>query len=205
MPGDQIEPGRRRRDSSATRTAILEAATRHFACKGYGHAGAREIATDAGVTAAMINRYFGSKEGLFAEVIERAFDIRELIEGDRATLADRLARIMVYGRPDAPDSGRTPLLLLLRAATEPAAAELLRAKLEENNLPLLADRLGGPDAGTRAGLIIAQLTGFAILYQMIQPKELADADREQLVARLTESLAVCIGEPPRPSRDRPCG
>jgi AcrR family transcriptional regulator len=148
---------------------------------------------DAGVTAAMINRYFGSKEGLFAEVIERAFDIRELIEGDRATLADRLARVMVYGRPGAPDSGRTPLLLLLRAATEPAAAELLRARLEGENLPLLAERLGGPDAGTRAGLIIAHLTGFAILYQMIRPKELADADREGLVARLSESLAVWIG------------
>jgi AcrR family transcriptional regulator len=193
MSEERCEPAQRRRDSSATRLAILEAATRHFACKGYGHAGAREIAMDAGVTAAMINRYFGSKEGLFAEVIERAFDIRELIEGDRATLADRLARVMVYGRPGAPDSGRTPLLLLLRAATEPAAAELLRARLEGENLPLLAERLGGTDAGTRAGLIIAHLTGFAILYQMIRPKELADADREGLVARLSESLAVWIG------------
>ena len=49
----------------------MEAATRRFATQGYERAGAREIAADAGVTAALVNRYFGSKEGLFAEVIKR--------------------------------------------------------------------------------------------------------------------------------------
>ena len=62
---------RRRRDAAATREAILEAATRRFATQGYERAGVREIAADAGVTAALVNRYFGSKEGLFAEVIQR--------------------------------------------------------------------------------------------------------------------------------------
>ena len=44
---------RRRRDAAATREAILEAATRRFATQGYGGAGVREIAADAGVTAAL--------------------------------------------------------------------------------------------------------------------------------------------------------
>src|SRR5260370_42569475 len=92
---------RRSRDAAATRSAIFEAATRRFAYQGYEHAGVREIAADAGGDAAMVNRYFGSKEGLFAEVIERAFDIRYLTEGDRATLPERLARRMFYGRQDA--------------------------------------------------------------------------------------------------------
>ena len=61
---------KRKRDAAATREAILEAATRRFATQGYERAGAREIAADAGVTAALVNRYFGSKEGLFAEVIK---------------------------------------------------------------------------------------------------------------------------------------
>src|ERR1700704_3725161 len=108
---------KRRRDAAATRSAILEAATRRFACQGYQHAGVREIAADAGVDAAMVNRYFGSKEGLFAEVIERAFNIRYL-EGDRASLAERLARRMVYGREDIAGDQRIPLLLMLRSATE---------------------------------------------------------------------------------------
>ena len=88
---------RRRRDAAATREAILAAATRRFATQGYERAGVREIAADAGVTAALVNRYFGSKEGLFAEVIRRALDMRHLLQGQRGDLADHLARLMVYG------------------------------------------------------------------------------------------------------------
>src|SRR5271157_5671153 len=115
-PG-QTHP-KRRRDAAATRSAILEAATRRFACQGYQCAGVREIAADAGVNAAMVNRYFGSKEGLFAEVVERAFDIRYLFDGDRATLAERLAHKAVYGQDDTADAQRIPLVLMLRSATE---------------------------------------------------------------------------------------
>ena len=65
---------KRKRDAAATREAILKAATLRFATQGYERAGAREIAADAGVTAALVNRYFGSKEALFAEVIKLALD-----------------------------------------------------------------------------------------------------------------------------------
>jgi len=38
----------------------------------YGGVGVREIAQGAGVTAMLVNRYFGSKEQLFAEVVQVA-------------------------------------------------------------------------------------------------------------------------------------
>ena len=191
---------RPRRDAAATRSAILEAATRRFACQGYQHAGVREIAADAGVDAAMVNRYFGSKEGLFAEVVEHAFDIRYLIDGDRATLAERLARRMVYGREDIAGDQRIPLLLMLRSATEPNAAELIRTSLERNVLRPIAECLDGPDAEVRAAMVIAQCTGFAILNQMLQPRALAEAQQEELVVLLKEGLAACIGQVPRDGR-----
>src|ERR1700733_5017213 len=106
---------KRRRDADATRAAIFEAATRRFAYQGYEQSGVREIAADAGVDAAMVNRYFGSKDGLFTEVVERAFDIRYLVDGDRATLAERLARKMVYGQEGSADERPIPLLLILRS------------------------------------------------------------------------------------------
>ena len=125
---------RRRRDAAATREAILEAATRRFATQGYERAGVREIAADAGVTAALVNRYFGSKEGLFAEVIQRALDMGHLLQGQRGDLADHLARVMVYGREDAPDGVLTPLLLLLHSAAEPGAIKLFRRDLDRTEL-----------------------------------------------------------------------
>jgi AcrR family transcriptional regulator len=183
----------KRRGSAATREAIFEAATRRFASLGYGGAGVREIAADAGVTAALVNRYFGSKEKLFAEVIERAFDAGDLLEGPRADLAARLARRMVFGREDAGTAGRTSMLLLLRSATEPRAAELLRANLDRTFVRPLARLLGGPDSDVRAALVAAQLTGFATLDQMIHAEAFAKAERERLVALLTVVLNHCIG------------
>lgn len=196
MPPPSAESGpKRRRDSAATRRAILEAATRRFASQGYEHAGVRQIASDAGVTAALVNRYFGSKEGLFAEVIERAFDIRPLLEAGRSGLAERLARVMVYGREGPLDRDRIPLLLLLRSATEPRAADLIRTSLDRNNLRLLAGQLSGADAEVRAAMVIAQLTGFAILDQMLRPRALSEAERELLVDLLKGSLSCCIEGP----------
>lgn len=187
------EPGPRRRGSAATREAILEAAAGRFASNGYAGAGVREIAADAGVTAALVNRYFGSKEGLFTEVIERAFDSGDLLGGPRAELAGRLAWRMVFGREDAKDISRIPMLLLLRSATEPRAAELLRANLDRTFMRPLAQILGDPDGEVRAGLVAAQLTGFATLDQMIQTEAFAGIERERLAGFLTEFLDHFIG------------
>ena len=69
-------PGRRRRDAAATRQAILDAAFAAFTRFGYDGVGVRDIAQSAGVTAMLINRYFGSKEQLFAEAVDVAFEPR---------------------------------------------------------------------------------------------------------------------------------
>jgi AcrR family transcriptional regulator len=184
-------PGRRR-DAAATRAAILEAATLRFATEGYERAGAREIAADAGVTAALVNRYFGSKEGLFAEVIGRALDMGRLLQGQRGDLADHLARLMVYGEGDAREGVLTPLLLLLNSATAPGAIKLFRRDLDRSELPQLADRIGGDDSALRAVMVMVQLTGFAVMYHVLRPKALANARGEKLVTLLSTALAACI-------------
>ncbi len=194
MPERRVSASRRRRrDAAATREAILEAATRRFATQGYQAAGVREIAADAGVTGALVNRYFGSKERLFAEAIERAINIGHLLEGRRGDLADHLARLMVYGREGSWDRGYTPILLLLHSATEPGAVKLFRRDLDRNELPLLAEQIGGDDSAVRAVMVMAQLTGFAIMHHVLRPKAFANARGEELVALLSRTLAACIG------------
>ena len=184
---------RRKRDAATTRQAILDAATRRFAAQGYERAGAREIAADAGVTAALVNRYFGSKEALFAEVIKRALNIGHLLGDGNADLASHLARTMVYGENDAPEGLLTPLLLLLRSASDPGAIELFRRDLDRTQLRLLAERIGGDEAAVRAAMVLAQLIGFAVLHQVLRPEAFASARPEELVALLSKSLAACIG------------
>ena len=57
-----------------TRAAILDAAKKIFAAKGFGAATVRDICTEAGANIALVSRYFGSKSGLYAEVCRSLFD-----------------------------------------------------------------------------------------------------------------------------------
>src|SRR5919201_1321688 len=62
------------RRSDASRSAILAAARERFAADGYERATIRAIAKDARIDPAMVMRYYGSKERLFAAAAE--FDLR---------------------------------------------------------------------------------------------------------------------------------
>src|SRR6185369_590681 len=92
--------GRRRGRRPAgqdTRTALIEAARAVFAENGYDGATVRAIATRAGVDAAMVNHWFGSKEGLFIKaVLQLPFDpadiFQRLSDGPADTLGERIVR-----------------------------------------------------------------------------------------------------------------
>jgi AcrR family transcriptional regulator len=61
------------RDADATRDAILTAATQEFAEKGPYGARVEEIASRTSTSKHMIYYYFGSKDGLYSAVLERAY------------------------------------------------------------------------------------------------------------------------------------
>jgi AcrR family transcriptional regulator len=79
MPADnstQSENGGRRpvhRDPERTRAAILAAAIREFAEKGFGGARVDSIAARAGTNKRMLYHYFGDKEALYLIVLEEAY------------------------------------------------------------------------------------------------------------------------------------
>lgn len=57
------------------REYILEVAEKVFAELGYEGASTRHLATEAGVNMAMLNYYFGSKDGLLKAVLERRINV----------------------------------------------------------------------------------------------------------------------------------
>jgi AcrR family transcriptional regulator len=73
-----VQPGaagvERRRDPRATRARILRAAAQEFARHGFGGARGDRIARRARSSERMVYYYFGSKEGLFREVLEAAYE-----------------------------------------------------------------------------------------------------------------------------------
>jgi len=60
---------------------ILAAAQKLFALRGYDATSVRDICQEADVNVAMVNYYFGSKEGMFREmVVQKASFMRGKLE-----------------------------------------------------------------------------------------------------------------------------
>ncbi len=70
-------PGVRRRDATASRRAILDAAEQLFSRRGYDRTPLSEIGRRAGVSAALPAYFFGGKQALYEAVLERLLLERE--------------------------------------------------------------------------------------------------------------------------------
>lgn len=145
------------RRSDATRAAILAAARERFAADGYERATIRAIAADADIDPAMVMRYYGNKEKLFAAAAE--FDLRlpDLTGVPRGEIGTALAgHILSRWEHD-----ETLMALLRAAVTNEAAAERMRS-IFATQLGPLAHTLCPADAPARAGLVATQVLGFAL-------------------------------------------
>ncbi|HKN53864.1 MAG TPA: TetR family transcriptional regulator, partial [Amycolatopsis sp.] len=123
----------RRPGQTETREKILDAARHRFAELGYDGATIRAIAADAGVNAALLHHFFGSKQQLFVAAMNLPVNPAELVprilEGPRDELGDRLIRtfLAIWASPE----GRTPFLALIRsAATNEQVALMMRQFME---------------------------------------------------------------------------
>jgi AcrR family transcriptional regulator len=175
LKGDAPDSGPRCRNAKATRQAILEAAKICFMHDGYEQVGVREIAARAGVDPSLVNRYFGSKEGLFSEAVASKFDLRQLLDGDRATLGERLARYVLQKKSEGADYD--PLVALLRSSSSDVCSGMLRNAILEGFVRPLAARLDGPDALSRAELVGSTLLGLLVHRTVIGGAEAADNER----------------------------
>ena len=73
MVASPVPSEERSRDAERTRAEILDVATAVFAEQGYSGARVDEIAARTSTTKRMLYYYFGSKEGLYLAVLERAY------------------------------------------------------------------------------------------------------------------------------------
>jgi AcrR family transcriptional regulator len=177
----------RPRNAAATRAAILASARKAFARAGYDGAGVREIAAGAGVTAMLVNRYFGSKEQLFAEVV--ADTMAQPVILTEATLASADAgKQMAEALVELTNPGATPLdgfQIMFHSASSQRAAEIGREQVEAHHHKNLAATLSGDHAAERAALALSIVAGVQALRQTMGLSALADADPETLVKLLT--------------------
>jgi AcrR family transcriptional regulator len=106
-------PEPRRRDAAKSREALLEAGERLFGARGFGGVSVEEIGAAAGLSRGTPSYFFGSKEGLYAAVLERVFAARD------AATAEAFAPVLAWAEDrDGDDAG-------LRRALGRAAGDYL--------------------------------------------------------------------------------
>ena len=177
----------RARESSTTRASLLDAAARMFAEHGYDVATTRQIAAAAGVDAALIARYFGSKEGLYLAVVEAS---RSSFEFQPEPVSPELYTRTLLARWLQNGGGPVAASIVRPQASERARKRLIRL-LRDRFLAPFADSLPDPDperAALTAELVAAALAGIALARSTGSLSRVEAASEEAIAEVLAEII-----------------
>lgn len=146
----------------------------------------RGVATAAGVDAALVHHYFGTKQDLFLAAVDLPIDPRTRLAPVTAGGADgageRLIRAFL-GTWDDPDL-QPGLVAAARTAVAPGGERLLPdafipAILAPALEPLMPDR-----RDERLALMVSQMLGLVLARYVLRIEPLASLPAQELVARL---------------------
>ena len=177
-----------------TRAAILAAARARFASAGFGGTTIRAIAADAGVDAALVHHYFGSKDDLFVAALELPVDPRQVMAervvgpsgGDPEGAGERLLRafLSVWDDPET----QSALLALVRRVMEPGGDTLIREGFLPVVLLPLGRALGIDRPEVRMPLVASQVIGLVLARYLVSVEPIASWDHDTLVAVYAPTL-----------------
>lgn len=185
----------RRPGNPDTRGLILQSARESFAASGYDRASIRQIAAAAGVDAALVHHYFGSKEKLFQEALAIPISPDELIPEIFSAAADdipqRLLRTFL-GVWEHPVTGAAMVTFLRTSVAHGVASALVKefyaTKILRAVRNELGDRMSADDPAFRVSLVASQLFGMALTRYVLRLEPLASMPSEAVVAAVAPTL-----------------
>ncbi len=164
------------RNARETRADILAAARVRFGSDGYERTTLRAVAADVGVDPALVIRYFGNKQDLFAAAAEFTLDLPDLSAVNPDDVADALLPSFFAVWEDD-----TTFLALLRASmTSPTAAETMRQVFAAQVAPTLF-AIAPDHPAERAGLMGAFVIGLATTRYVLANPAIANLSHDDLV------------------------
>ena len=180
----------RRPGSPDTRAAILAEARSLFAANGYAGTSVRAVASAAGVDAALVHHYFGTKDDLFVAALQVPLDPREVLlpvgQGGLDGAGERLMRTFLSVWDD--EAVRLPLLTLVRTIFDPEGRQLVRDGFMRIVLGPVGAALGVDEPERRMSLVASQLMGIVVARYVVGVEPLASATHDQLVAAYAPTL-----------------
>ncbi len=186
----QPRPRGRRPAGENTRGALLDAARVEFTERGFDGATVRTIAQRAGVDAAMVNHWFGGKDGLFVAALEIPIDpvevVSRVLAGDPEQAAARILRTFLSVWDT---NGGGALTALVRSvASHEQAARMMREFVGRVIFGRVVGALAPDQVELRAALCGTQVVGLAMVRYVIRLEPLASADPDTIVAAIAPNL-----------------
>jgi AcrR family transcriptional regulator len=167
--------GTRPRNAIQTRADILAAARRRFGTEGYERTTLRAVAADVGVDAALVIRYFGTKQDLFAAAADFTIELPDL----SGVAPDEVAGMLLSGFFAVWEEDETFVALLRAAMTSSIAADTLREVFAAQVAPKLITAT--PDhPQQRIGLTGAFIIGLAATRYVLANPPVANISRDEL-------------------------
>jgi AcrR family transcriptional regulator len=176
----------RSRDAAASKEALLQAAQALFGQQGFEGTTIREIGEQAGVDAALIARYFGSKADLYIAAV-----IAEDAEGP-PTEYEGLGHSADVMLTRADRRGPGPILqAIVRSDTSPeirkaALDHVARRLVDPLTANIAAQGVDRPEL--RAQIAVSALLGVSLGRSLAWFREIRTVPREDLVALLIDGL-----------------
>lgn len=180
----------KKRDSAATKDALLEAAQTEFQRMGYEAASTRIIASEAGCNAALINRYFGSKIGLFEAVMEECIDLTPFIGLSPNEIVAALADIAL-GKAN-PKGGFDPMVVAIKSSGSEEAHDVIRRRLGNPMVEQLASLIGGGNAEQKAGVLLSIVSGMFVGRVSVDADALSANHNEVLRELLSYAMTAVL-------------
>jgi AcrR family transcriptional regulator len=180
-----------RRSSEETKAVILAAARERFGASGFQAATIRAIAADAGVDPAMVMRYYGNKDKLFAAAAEFDLKFPDFAGSDGMQVGRSLVRHFLERW-----EGDEALVILLRSsATNGEAAQRMQEIFGTQLQPLVGSLVPADEAGVRAGLIATQILGMALCRFVLRLPPVVEMTPDEVVGWLGPTIQRYLGPP----------
>lgn len=184
----------RQTKSQRTRKTIFASARRLFAAHGYDGASVRDIAADAGIDPALVIRYFGSKDALFAEVSDFKLALAQVDSSMRSIAGEYMVRNFLDIWEGGEAGGAFTVLLRSSASNETAAAKL-RDVFVNQVVPSVIALTGPADAPKRAGLITSHMLGLAMCRYILRLPPVVSMKTESVVEHVGKAIQVYLDVP----------
>jgi len=177
-------PRGRRPGAPDTRAAILAAARTSFADKGFAGTTIRGVAGEAGVDAALVHHYFGTKDDLFLAAMELPVDPRQVIgpvvDGGVDGAGERLLRafLALWDDPEV-----SPVLVgFVRSVLQPGGERLLTEGFLPVVLLPVGEALGLDHPEVRMPLLMSQVAGLIVTRYLVRLEPIASLPADAVVA-----------------------